>query len=240
MILSRVTGHLKKQHWTAVFLDFIILVVGVFIGLQVNNWNQERVERAEAAASLNLLKEDFLTLRAQTERSMERHEINSAAVARLIKGARLKHFDDATLDDDLLAAIRITSPSGRSAAYAELVASGRLKLIGDPKLRRALRDYDGYASLVLDNYQMFYEPLNRVRERLLSAITIDVDAPPSTEIGKPYPIASVDREMLANDPSIMAALQNALHIQRNIYAVLKTCDDRINGIIAMIEAEPAK
>ena len=45
MILSRVIKHVKEQHWTAVFLDFVIVVVGVFIGLQVNNWNQARIQR---------------------------------------------------------------------------------------------------------------------------------------------------------------------------------------------------
>lgn len=42
MILSRVIEHVKTQNWTAVFIDFIIVVVGVFIGLQVNTWNEAR------------------------------------------------------------------------------------------------------------------------------------------------------------------------------------------------------
>ena len=42
MILTRVIEHVKKQHWTAVFLDFVIVVLGVFIGLQVQDWNSAR------------------------------------------------------------------------------------------------------------------------------------------------------------------------------------------------------
>jgi hypothetical protein len=40
MILRRVIAHFKKQEWTAIALDFLIVVAGVFVGLQVSNWNE--------------------------------------------------------------------------------------------------------------------------------------------------------------------------------------------------------
>ena len=42
MILRRITEHVKAQNWFAVGLDFLIVVVGVFIGIQVSNWNAAR------------------------------------------------------------------------------------------------------------------------------------------------------------------------------------------------------
>src|SRR6476659_9968721 len=48
MFLRRIIEHLKAQHWTAVALDLAIVIVGVFIGTQVSNWNQQRIEKAEA------------------------------------------------------------------------------------------------------------------------------------------------------------------------------------------------
>lgn len=42
MILRRITEHVKTQNWFAVGLDFAIVVVGVFIGIQVANWNEAR------------------------------------------------------------------------------------------------------------------------------------------------------------------------------------------------------
>ncbi len=42
MILRRVVAHFRKQEWTAIALDFLIVVIGVFVGLQVNNWNEAR------------------------------------------------------------------------------------------------------------------------------------------------------------------------------------------------------
>ena len=42
MILRSITKHLKDQNWFAVGLDFFIVVVGVFLGIQVANWNEEQ------------------------------------------------------------------------------------------------------------------------------------------------------------------------------------------------------
>jgi hypothetical protein len=40
MLLRRVIEHVRTQNWTAIGIDFLIVVVGVFIGIQVSNWNE--------------------------------------------------------------------------------------------------------------------------------------------------------------------------------------------------------
>ncbi|PHS27398.1 MAG: hypothetical protein COA84_04290 [Robiginitomaculum sp.] len=55
MILRRVIKHFREQEWTAIFLDFLIVVVGVFVGLQVQNWNERRGDRAEYNRALDRL-----------------------------------------------------------------------------------------------------------------------------------------------------------------------------------------
>ena len=46
MLLRKVTMHVREQNWTAVFIDFVIVVVGVFVGLQVQDWNEFRKDRS--------------------------------------------------------------------------------------------------------------------------------------------------------------------------------------------------
>jgi len=62
MLLRRVTQHVKDQNWFAVGIDFFIVVIGVFLGIQVANWNatqankrtaQIAVERVQAELSSN-------------------------------------------------------------------------------------------------------------------------------------------------------------------------------------------
>ena len=59
MILRRLTKHLREQNWFAVFLDFFIVVIGVFIGIQVSNWNTANAQREDEVVFLRLLEEDI-------------------------------------------------------------------------------------------------------------------------------------------------------------------------------------
>ena len=49
MLLRRVIDHVRKQEWTAIWIDLAIVVVGVFIGIQVSNWNDDRSTARRAA-----------------------------------------------------------------------------------------------------------------------------------------------------------------------------------------------
>ena len=45
MLLRRVIEHVREQNWTAISIDFVIVVIGVFVGLQVQEWSQGRADR---------------------------------------------------------------------------------------------------------------------------------------------------------------------------------------------------
>jgi hypothetical protein len=59
MILRRVIKHFRNQEWTAIFLDFIIVVVGVIVGLQVSNWNDVRIAKQRMEQQLLLVAEEM-------------------------------------------------------------------------------------------------------------------------------------------------------------------------------------
>ncbi len=59
MLLRRITKHIKNENWFAVFIDFLIVVVGVFVGLQVQNWNADRLAKEEEQRVLMQLQEQF-------------------------------------------------------------------------------------------------------------------------------------------------------------------------------------
>ena len=55
MLLRRITKHVKEQNWFAVGIDFVIVVIGVFIGIQVANWNTVQSNKVGLAGSLERL-----------------------------------------------------------------------------------------------------------------------------------------------------------------------------------------
>lgn len=61
MIFRRVKAHIEKENWFAVCVDFLIVVVGVFIGIQVANWNEENTFTNNETKLLRELKKETQT-----------------------------------------------------------------------------------------------------------------------------------------------------------------------------------
>ena len=59
MLLRRITKHVKDQNWFAVGIDFIIVVIGVFVGIQLGNWNEARYQQQSASAYIERLRGDL-------------------------------------------------------------------------------------------------------------------------------------------------------------------------------------
>lgn len=58
MLFRRITKHVREQNWFAVGIDFCIVVIGVFIGIQVANWNDTRSTKEDyRLAKLRLVAE---------------------------------------------------------------------------------------------------------------------------------------------------------------------------------------
>lgn len=56
MIFKRFAANLRAQHWSAILIEFGIVVAGVFVGTWVANLNQQRIEVSETQQMLRNLK----------------------------------------------------------------------------------------------------------------------------------------------------------------------------------------
>jgi hypothetical protein len=54
MLFRRVRDHVVHQNWTAIAIDFLIVVAGVFVGTQVSSWNSDRLEQPAQAGGFSL------------------------------------------------------------------------------------------------------------------------------------------------------------------------------------------
>lgn len=59
MILSKLSETLSEQKWTSAILELLIVIVGIFIGLQVDGWNEDRKDRIEEQIVLERLAADL-------------------------------------------------------------------------------------------------------------------------------------------------------------------------------------
>ena len=59
MILRRLAEALRRQDWLTVAVEFLIVVAGIFVGLQVSDWNEQRKAREEELVYLERLLQDL-------------------------------------------------------------------------------------------------------------------------------------------------------------------------------------
>src|SRR5690348_3860031 len=59
MILRRMREHVTHHNWFAVAIDFVVVVAGVFVGIQASNWNQARIDRRQAREYRTMLRSDL-------------------------------------------------------------------------------------------------------------------------------------------------------------------------------------
>jgi len=143
MILRRIMDHVKAQNWTAIALDFVIVVSGVFIGIQVSNWNEARVNHKTERAYLELLRRDLQSTMADVEEqaAFEKFQAETAnSIWRLIEEtpSEERHQKLGMLFSQLSArrTLKIDSPT-----FLDLQSSGKLGLISDPALRNDIVRY---------------------------------------------------------------------------------------------------
>ena len=59
MLLRRLSAHVRGENWFAVVLDLLVVVVGLFIGLQLDTWWEEQKDVQLESAYLLEIREDF-------------------------------------------------------------------------------------------------------------------------------------------------------------------------------------
>lgn len=58
MIVRKLAEAVRRQDWFTVLVEFVIVVAGIFVGLQVNNWNDARLTAKQEKAYLRQLREE--------------------------------------------------------------------------------------------------------------------------------------------------------------------------------------
>ncbi len=157
MILRRVIQHVRNQEWTAIAIDLVIVVVGVYIGIQAQAWNAERENRnIENQYLLNLHDEILNMIDDDSERvAAEQDELEAMkSVVKQLAGPSeemllsMDHCNAITWSHIFVG--RVFVPP----TIAELISTGRLQLIESNALRSEIVSFsqaiEGYRQLISD------------------------------------------------------------------------------------------
>ena len=57
-IVRRTLLYLRQHDWAAVAIEVVVVVIGVFIGIQAANWNEARLDDPTPATISHTLRDD--------------------------------------------------------------------------------------------------------------------------------------------------------------------------------------
>ena len=151
MIGSHFLQRLKQQHWTGVFIELVIVIIGVFIGTNVTNWNDAHRQHVRAREYTRRLLGD---LRVEYEHDLSLRQYDADALeagTTAFDGlAQRRKLDDRTILINAYRATQFQWYERHRAAFDEMLSSGELDLISDPELRETATRYYGNSTELLE------------------------------------------------------------------------------------------
>ncbi|MGE5318690.1 MAG: hypothetical protein ACM3KD_00785 [Hyphomicrobiaceae bacterium] len=140
MILRRITEHVRDQNWFAVGIDLVIVVVGVFIGLEVQQWaDVQRQGRLERIYTEKLQAEvlNLMATRAPTVEARNRVKDGLASTTQALFGTEQRELSDLECQS-IASSYVISNPTDDLAALVELQSTGQLSVLSNPRVSEAL------------------------------------------------------------------------------------------------------
>ena len=167
--------HLREQNWFALAAEFVIVVLGVFLGLQAANWNEERQEREDEEAILLRLKDETATL---LEVVREEHAVLKAKVDHYARAQTVifTSSEQRSLTPSECSAVAgshiYRRESDQLPVLEEMLSTGRFDRLTDEELKSQLRRYILFRDRQRANHDERTNELFRLYSRHPEAIQI--------------------------------------------------------------------
>lgn len=170
MFINRLASALRRQDWPTVIIEFLLVVLGVLLALQLDNLNEERKDRAVFQHYLEQLQADLESDIQRAEWRIETTRDQDEAATYLlsvIEGTIGEDINHNKLVRAVLAAGYASVDLVNSQTYDELVSTGNLRLFPDSELKRAVVTYymgqemGNQFNTLIRSVQMDYRRLTR-------------------------------------------------------------------------------
>jgi Family of unknown function (DUF6090) len=120
--------------------EIFLVVIGILIALQINNWNQERQLKAEEKVILKNIHTEFLENKKALKTGIEENYEGSNASITLLNlvGQNREHIQQHNLDSLLFVTLETGSFRPSENTIFDLLQSGKLKLLQNENLKNLL------------------------------------------------------------------------------------------------------
>jgi hypothetical protein len=139
-MLNRIARYLGAQHWNAIAIEFVIVTAGVLMGIQVSNWNDDRLDKARANQQLASFRTELEGNLVTVERYQHFVETQLRDVLVLERAFDRNDISDADTNQKLMNVFRIRSMILETSAYDELKETGSLRYVA-ADIRSAMTEW---------------------------------------------------------------------------------------------------
>ena len=149
MILRRLATSIRKQDWFAVIVETLIVVMGVYLGIQLGNWNEARNDRVrEQEYYVQILKDlrsdvDMAKIVVRNARLFDEH---GDYLALALEDPTFEIEDPDYFALSVARAGYVHFPVINRHTINELESIGGLTLLSDRHVKDAILEYYGFAS----------------------------------------------------------------------------------------------
>jgi len=180
MLPRRFVNHFKDRNWSTLGLELLVVIIGVFLGLQVDNWNQARIQHNEVKSHYKRLIEDLrANERALVARQNYYRQVWTHGQATLEAFRKPREELTEQFLIDAYQATQIWQFVFSRATYDEILSAGAMSTIPDPLARKRISNYyvitDSVTNMLLDK--------NAYRDSVRSYLPVDVQRQIETSCG---------------------------------------------------------
>ena len=149
--------------------EIILVVIGILIALQINNWNEGRRTKQSEQVILNNLKSEMLANKTKLAFVIQSHEIsyNNGKIMLRLFNTDISNVPVARLDSLLYTIEEAKTFDASDGFLKSLIASGKIDDIQNVNLKGLLTSFEGQ---VIDATQEIPHFQNMVLDRLWPAI----------------------------------------------------------------------
>jgi hypothetical protein len=215
-MLRRLGNALRRQDPAAVLIEILILVVGIALALQVDEWRAERQQRQLESSLIERLILDFQQIENRLTDSIEQFENFRGGIAFVRDTVRSGQPPDAEeeIDQFLEGLGEITAsriPAGRSPTFIEMLSTGVFDVLQDEDLKQRLIEYDQVQGISMTGWKTLRDQALLFSPTIFHAMTL---ADPAEDALNMNPVA-FDFDRMRNDADFDGALGVQLFVQAN-------------------------
>jgi len=233
VILKRFSQAIVNQNWSVVVLEIIVVVVGIFLGLQVDDWNEARKYRQQESLYLDKVFDDLTAMRLDLVDSIEGNETRRQRMTAALY--TLEACDSsADAQSDVKYALehyQVSPPINYlDATYSEMVASGSLVRLQDQELKQKISYTYSALEDLNANIRSFRVSMPNVDVIVWRNVSFSVDKD-SGRLSATFDIAE-----LCENIEIRNAFVEMIDIQRDGKSAAGRALTQVNDLIALLDA----